>query len=256
MPYKDKTNDAKRKRAARSMRHAPQSNFKQWLGERIAEVPASSDKRVWDVRLSDAMGSGDESDRTLRRYLDGDTTRPRVASAYRIGWGLRDLGVSWCSGPLSLLAGGYLLDFFKLLAVLSGGGVAGRRAALRFAFAAQRASGLFPRGRATRGFALQAQENRDEARAAVKLAAECQIEIEHAWELRRNVVAVRGGQPEFRLAADLVTQEEFSERVRVYAALTVIASIVAERGHRAELQIVRDIEWLSPIAQPPLEILE
>jgi hypothetical protein len=219
-------------------------------------MPSSADKRVWDVRLSEAMGSGDESDRTLRRYLDGDTTRPRVVSAYRIGWGLRDLGVPWCSGPLSLLACGYLLEFFKLLAVLSGSGVAGRQAALRFAFAAGRANGLFPRGRVTKGFALQAQENRNEARAAVKLAAECQMEIEHAWELRRSVAAFRSGRPEFRLAADLVMREEFSERVRVYAALTVIASIVAERGRRAELQIVKDIEWLSPIAQPPLEILE
>ncbi|MGZ5095587.1 MAG: hypothetical protein ACXWCH_31100, partial [Burkholderiales bacterium] len=116
------------------------SNFSGWFRRRVDEMPPAAEKRVWSSRLADFL-DGEEDDRTLRRYYDGETQRPRAPLAYAIGWALRDVGLDWCSGPTALLAAGHVTPFFRLLGSLTATDDQSMRdQALRLAFATFRAN--------------------------------------------------------------------------------------------------------------------
>lgn len=239
--------DAERKRVARAGHRAvAPRDFSAWFRERVDELPFQDDSRAWSVRLADEMDKeddavrGDEIDRTLRRYYDGETTRPRAGSAYNIGWGLHDVGIEWCSGPLGLLAAGHTVEFFQILAVLSGGSAKSRRAALRFAFASFTA--IRP---VSRGFREWRLRFRREARLAVASAANERPAIKSAWDaLKQSSTGARSelkaALPDFRLAVDIVRARTCSEDALVYAALAVVEREASNRNKK-DSNIIRDL---------------
>lgn len=218
-------------------------DFRRWFRECVDELPPSDDAPVWSRRLADQLENGEESDKTLRRYYNGETKRPWARSAFALGWALHDLGLAWCSGPVALAAAGHIVPFFNLLQRLSTQGRLGREAALRFAFASFKANvtiTVFPQAMLL---------NRADARSAVEKAARVRSLIKEAWTSLCIGGPLQDVPPDFQFAFEIVKSGLCSEKLRVYGAVAVLAKSALDAPNSAEGKIVEDLTWLSPIAR-------
>jgi hypothetical protein len=251
--------DAERKRVARAMRKPVlPANFCHWFKESVDEIPPSrTDSRVWDVRLAKVMGAGVETDKALRRYYGGEIKRPRADAAYEIGWGLNDLGLRWCSGPVSLLAAGYTEQFLRLVACLSAQGVLGREAALRFAFGASAANAPITLNgnvlstadaRRRKGFILNSLDVRAFARSEVAVAAQQRDAISAASEAAGSQWPRNVGL-DFKFAFNVFKSGPFREELRLALALTIIADYIKNSDRESEWKIARPLIPFSPMAR-------
>ncbi len=252
--------DAKRKRLARQARGmAASSDFTFWFRECVDELPPlSRDDRVWSSRLAAMMPYAVESDRTLRRYYDGDIRLPRPDSAYTIGWALHDTGLRWCSGPIALAAAGYSALFFGLLAQLSSFGEPVRHAALRLALATYRVNSPIrnlkrvvlsnqERGNRMHDIAVSAGvEIRRVLRNVVFKASREREAIEDAWASLDSVNALRKAAPHFQLALDIVTSTRCSEALRIAVAINVLAVASLDGQSEAEFSIAEKLQRYIP----------
>jgi hypothetical protein len=250
--------DRDRKRATRASEGALyRPDFCMWFKDRVDEVPWTGDY-VWDRQLASAIRDGSESDRSLCRYYEGKSKHPGAALAYAIGWALHDVGLNWCSGPIALLAGGHAECFFELLAYLASRGSLNREAALRYAFgsfqanAPIKANGVAiqsPHLLRNKGFFVRGQlERRTHARNAVRIAAQQRSAIEAAWKARKSR-ALRKVPGDFKYAFETVkARSAVNQEVRIAGALIMIAASIESQDSERDVQILQDLQWLSPMA--------
>ncbi|MEO7201993.1 MAG: hypothetical protein ABIZ82_05295 [Candidatus Tumulicola sp.] len=251
MPYSDPAKEAERKRRYRHARRSSPILFARWFRECIDDIVAQNDRPAWSTRLAEVMQAGDESDKALRRYYSGEIERPRAEAAYRVGWGLYDLGLRWCNGPIALLAAKHYSEFFGMLASLSGGDEESRCCCQRLVFAGFSAASPIESGTPGKGFHQQMRLTRDDARKATTKASKLRFELDNAWELRRSLAGRQRALPEFALAVDIVERTVLDERIRIYGALAVIAKAVNNADREKEVNIIKKLEGLSPIATRP-----
>jgi hypothetical protein len=249
--------DRERKRVARASAGKPYSpNFTSWFKQRVAETAWSGDY-VWDRQLAAAIKDGSESDRSLRRYYDDESKKPRAPLAYTIGWAFHELGLEWCSGPVTLLAAGHAAEFFKLLAVLSSYGAVEREAALILALGSFRANSLVggpdvggPSSNARYkrfGLMRAAISVRKDARNAVGSAAQRRASIDRAWNDSMKSGTLHKAQAVFRYAYETVSRvAPLSQGVRIAGALIMIAAFIEAQGSNREQEILEALHLLSP----------
>lgn len=215
---------------------------------------------VWDRQLSSVIPDGSESDRTLRRYYNGEAKHPGAASAYAIGWAFHDIGLTWCSGPLALLAGGHAAPFFRLMAYLASYGAVSREAALIYAFGSFKANApvraldrsiVEPRRFSQhKDFYVRGQlEARRYARSAVRVAARQRDSVQAAWTESGKPGTLRKTPGDFRYAYETVSSKAtLSQEARIAGALVMIAAAINDDDNDREAKILRKLRLLSPTA--------
>jgi hypothetical protein len=247
--------DRDRKRAQRAALGTPYSpDFTLWFKHRVAETRWAAEY-VWDRQLAAALKEGSESDRSLRRYYTGESKKPQAPLAYAIGWAFHELGLKWCSGPVTLLAAGHASRFFKLLAVLASYGGLEREAALIFAFGSFKANS--PMGGVDvavanakigrYGLMRAAISVRKDARDALCLAARQRASIDRAWQDSINTERLQKAPAIFRYAYETVEQNaSLSQTIRIAGALIMMAAFIETQDDRREQEVLRKLEALSP----------
>jgi hypothetical protein len=254
--------EAARKRVTRAATVRLEVDFGRWLRDCVAQIPLSPrDGRVWDVRLAKAMGKGVETDRTLRRYYDAAIKRPGPSSAYAIGWGLHDLGVNWCSGPLGLLAAGHTTRFLKLLASVAGRDAVGRECALRLIFAGFKSNAPTRdhTGRILSDVALRHKPRvgiviphsldvQVFLRSVVEVAAANRDIIDEAWEAAELPTLPRDAAPDFRRALRVFCSLPDREDFRLALACAVIANYSLSSHKQSEVELVSELVPYSPMS--------
>lgn len=115
-PEEKRRKDRERAQARRPKPNADRGAFGRWL----KRVVSTSDlgEGAWSSRLAENMQEGEEYDRVLRKIADGATAFPRLETTWKIGEGLRDSGLLWCSGAMALTKNpARKLDYVALLDV-------------------------------------------------------------------------------------------------------------------------------------------
>lgn len=101
--------------------------FAPWFRARVAElpnIPGSWSNRLGQkiesiFRESDDDAKYEDYDRVLRRLHTGTKRGPGAKTVFKVGEGLRECGVSWCSGAAALHAAGHINDFFRIIVGLT-----------------------------------------------------------------------------------------------------------------------------------------
>jgi hypothetical protein len=196
------------------------------------------------------------------RYYSGDTKRPQPPSAYDIGWGLHNLGVEWCSGPVALAAAGHTGYFLRLLTCLAGEGRVGRESALRFAFATHMANAPITsangkvfeesdfRTRTVRTlgiFVAARREGQRCMRSEVAIAALHRDLIDVAWEAADSSDQPRSTAKDFSRAYRVFRSLPDREDFRLALALAIIANYTLNGHNETETEIVRALIDDSPV---------
>jgi len=273
VPYKSnaRSRDSERKRVARKAKQQSieQPNFKAWFRARVKEIEPEAGRR-WEVRLAAESIGGEIDERTLDRHYTEASKRPRAPTAYVMGWALHDVGVDWCSGPVALLAAGYHEEFFMLLGFLATHGLEARSAALRFAFACDRAGAelttyydeiVLNKDRlaqvpqaarrkllARRVDQLETEEkSRFKARAHLRNAAALRDVINQSWTKCRERRTLIDVPDSFQLAHDLISSAKCMKSIRYDGSLAVLSSFSKRYGTWAEQELVRELILVSPI---------
>ena len=251
MPYAKasrRQKDAARKRKARvRIDDGPGLSFTTWFRTCVHDMPrVREDDRAWSVRLAEAFSGGEEDDRTLRRYYDCETRRPRAGTAYAIGWAFHDVGLEWCSGPVALYIAGHPLPYFRLLALLANLGVMERAAALRFAFGTGRLDLLrhLPPKSGTRGLQNVRHIQRAQSRRLLAAAAAHRSAIDDAWSAAKRAKRLYESPADFRLAHEVMNSNGCTHRVKLAGALAILACSVLNSASDIERRIVSEAELL------------